>query len=197
MAPPAAPRRHWAVSHSRASVYLLSIAPSPAYLPPSSAELENRRRPPNKTPSPHSQPPTTGSEAGVKQLAFKQAIDFVADGCQVVHPQIHDGVANVSDVVEFLQPGHDHIPHHPAGDLVFAHRLQGGLDLADQPLDIGGGDGALGAGNADAANQLFAVELLPRPILLDDQRRGKDGSLVGAEALLAREAFPAAPHAAA
>src|SRR3989304_2731937 len=155
MAPPAAPRRHWAVSHSRASVYLLSIAPSPAYLPPSSAELENRRRPPNKTPSPHSQPATTGSEAGVKQLAFKQAIDFVANGCEVVHPQIHDGVADVSDVVEFLQPGHDHIPHDPAGDFALAHPLGTVFDRGRHPRVFAAGYAACVAGTSDAANQLF------------------------------------------
>ena len=80
--------------------------------------------------------------------------------------QINDGITDVGDLVQLFQTLDDHIADDAGGDFGAAHALQGGFDLADQALDIGGGDRALGAGDADAAGQLFAVKLLARAVLL-------------------------------
>jgi hypothetical protein len=77
------------------------------------------------------------------------------------------------------------------------HGLQGGFDLPYQALDVGGGDGPLGAGDANATDELVTIELFAGPILLDEQRCCQDGSLVSAEALLTILTLPPAAHAAA
>ena len=68
------------------------------------------------------------------------------------------------------------------------------LDLIDDAVDVGHGDRALGAGDAEALQQLVAVERLAPAVALDDQQRLRD-LLVGREALTALLAFPAPPDA--
>ena len=63
--------------------------------------------------------------------------------------------------------------------------------MTDQPLDVRGGNRALGAGDADAALKLVSIKLLTSAILLDHQRRREDRALIGAEALVALNALAA------
>ena len=69
-------------------------------------------------------------------------------------------------------------------DLSPAQAEQVLFDLVDDALDVGHGDRPLGAGDADALQQLVAVEWLAPPVALDDQQRLGD-LLVGREALAA------------
>lgn len=62
-------------------------------------------------------------------------------------------------------------------------------------VDLGSGHGALGAGKADALEELLAVKLLAGAGLFDDERRGEDGALVGGETLSAFFTFAPAPDA--
>ena len=73
-------------------------------------------------------------------------------------------------------------------------RWQLGLDLADQAVDGGGGNRALGAGDADAAEEFFAVKLLAGAVFFDDQRGRQQRALDGGEALLALDALAAAAN---
>ena len=62
------------------------------------------------------------------------------------------------------------------------------LDLIHNALDIGHGNGALGAGQTDALQQLVPVERLAATIALDDQQRLGD-LLVGGKTFAAGLAF--------
>lgn len=119
-------------------------------------------------------------------------IDFVANRLEVVQPEIHDRITNVRDLIQLLQTFHHKVANDTGGNFRLAHFLQLRFDLSDHALDVGGGDGSLRARDANAARQLFTVKLFARAILLDQQRRGKNGTLVRAEALSAFEAFAAA-----
>ncbi len=64
----------------------------------------------------------------------------------------------------------------------------------NEQVDLPGRHGALGAGQAQPAAELFAIEFLAGAVLLHDQGRVEDGAFVGAEALVAAIALPAAAH---
>ena len=100
-------------------------------------------------------------------------------------------------MVELFQALDDHIPHDTGGNFFAAHFLQFGFDLADQVVDLGGRDRALGAGEADALEELIAVKFLARAGLFDDERDGEDGALIGGKTLTALLTFTAAAYPAA
>lgn len=76
--------------------------------------------------------------------------------------------------------------------------LERSFDLADKAFNIRRGNGAFGAGNANAVHQLIPVELFAGAILFNDERDGEYGAFYGAEALAAFFvlAFPAAAYTA-
>ena len=43
-----------------------------------------------------------GGMVTVDELAIPQVIDFFTNGLEVIQPQIHNGITNVSDLVYFL-----------------------------------------------------------------------------------------------
>ncbi len=130
-------------------------------------------------------------------LGFQKGIDLVADLVQVVHLEVDDGETDVGDVIEFFQSGDGHIADHAGGYFGTAKLLQGGFDLSDKLVDLPGGNGALGAGQAQPVGELFPVEFLARAVLLHDQGGVEYGALIGAEALTAVIALPASAHPAA
>jgi hypothetical protein len=73
--------------------------------------------------------------------------------------------------------------------------LKLGLDILDHLFDGAGGDGALGAGLAEAGLQLLTVEFFPPIILLGNQQGGRLYALVGREAHAATPALPPPPDA--
>jgi hypothetical protein len=118
---------------------------------------------------------------------LKQLVYFVADGAKVVHPQVYDRKADVGNMVQFLQAGHGHIPYHPAGHFGFAQLLECRFYFSNQAIDLGGWNRSFAARDADAPGEFLAIELLASSILFDDQGRGEERALVGAEALLASQ----------
>jgi tRNA/tmRNA/rRNA uracil-C5-methylase (TrmA/RlmC/RlmD family) len=53
--------------------------------------------------------------------------------------------------------------------------LQGVLDLSDQVVDLRGGDGTFGTGDAHAFKELVAVELLAGAVALDIRGEARMG----------------------
>jgi len=76
--------------------------------------------------------------------------------------QIDDGVADVGDLIEALEPFDDHVAHNAEKKPLRAPFLQRGLDLVDEVVYIIRRYRALGAGDANAFQQFLAVELLAR-----------------------------------
>ena len=134
-----------------------------------------------------------GSYQRAGGLAFgEEAVDFTADSAEIVEVQVDNGVADVGDLVELFQAFDDHVTDDAGGDFSAAYALQGGFNLADEAVDVGGRDRALGAGDADAAHELFSIELFARAIRFDYKGNGKNGAFVRTEALVAVVAFTAA-----
>ena len=57
------------------------------------------------------------------ELALKQMIYFFADGVQVVETQVHDGIPDVSNLIEILQGADRQITDHARGHFGLAHLL--------------------------------------------------------------------------
>src|SRR5450756_2149755 len=109
--------------------------------------------------------------------------------------KVNNGVADVGNLVEIFNAFNDHVADDARRNFGAAHALQGAFNLAHQAFDVGGRDGALGTGDADAAHQFFAVKFLAGAIRFNDEWCGENGTLDGAEALVAVFAFPAAANA--
>ena len=60
----------------------------------------------------------------VSELAFEQVIDFVANGMEVIQAKVHNCVADIRNMVYFLQHLHDQVSYHTGGNLCFAQFLQ-------------------------------------------------------------------------
>src|SRR3954451_6862880 len=99
--------------------------------------------------------------------------------------------ADVGDVVEGLEAGHDGFADARRRDLV-ALGFHLPLDAADEPVDLGRVDFALAGGMADRALELGAVEGLALAVLLHDGQVAQLDPLESREARAARFALPAA-----
>lgn len=128
-------------------------------------------------------------------LAFQKKIDLFANGAQIVETQIDDGVANVGDEVQLFQACDHHVPCHARRHFSFPQGLELGLDLPNQALDVCRGYWSLCTSNPNSSSEFLPVEVLPRSVLLDDQRPGKNRTFVATESLPTLEAFAAASDA--
>src|SRR5690606_31552624 len=78
----------------------------------------------------------------------------------------------------------------PCGDFGTTEALEVRLDLVHELFQRSRGKRALDAGDADAAEELVAVELLPAAVTLDDHEGSGLDPLVGGEPHAAPDALP-------
>src|SRR3954468_18013245 len=123
-----------------------------------------------------------------------QLAQFLGELLHVGEVAVHAGVAHVGDLVAHLHPRHHHLADLAAADLAGLAPVQLALDVLDDGLDLGGGDGALGAGHLDAAQQLAVLERLGFAVALHHLQRALLDVLVGGEAPAAAQALAPAPH---
>jgi hypothetical protein len=81
--------------------------------------------------------------------------------------------ADVSHLVEFLQLAHDHFTQLLRGQFALAQRQQFFLDAGNRRLDGLDADRSLAQRQPETGGQLFAVEIDPRAVLLDDLRQAQ------------------------
>ncbi|OGO20262.1 MAG: hypothetical protein A2Z15_05690 [Chloroflexi bacterium RBG_16_50_11] len=98
-------------------------------------------------------------------------------------------------MVELFELRHDHIPDGAAGYLGAARLVKLLLDFIDKCVHGAALEGPFFTGPADTIKQLFPVELLPTPVLFDDEEADRLETLVGGETQLATQALAAAADA--
>src|SRR3990172_6658326 len=106
---------------------------------------------------------------------------------------IDRGEADVGDLVQLIQAGHDQLPDLARVPLPVRLLHQAGLDLLGDLLEFGHAHGPLLGGLEEAAQNLVAIKGLPAAILLHHHELDLFNALVRREPPLAVQALPASP----
>ncbi len=121
-----------------------------------------------------------------------EGFDFLGEFGEVFEVLIHAGEADVGDLVNFLESGHDVLADGAGGDFGVEFALDGLGDLGDEELEALGFDGAFLGGLAEGVEDFGVVEVFAAAVLFDDEEALADGFLEGGEAVAAGETLAAA-----
>src|SRR5581483_3890905 len=131
------------------------------------------------------------SASGRLFFYFLEIADLIHELGDVAEFLVHAGEADIGNLVDLAQPGHDGVADGAARNF----RLVPGLKFVEDVVDRHGQllqiDRALVAGGADGMEQLFAVEFLAAAVALNYSQTLAHQRLGGGETVSALQALAA------
>src|SRR5947209_6512475 len=121
----------------------------------------------------------------------KQSLDLIHKLRDVFELPVHGREADIRDLIELVELGHDLFAHNTARDLGLAPLLDTLLDAVRDDLQRRHADRAFLTGFLQAGQHLGPVEGLSPPVFLDDHGEHFVDPLIGGEPPLAPQALPA------
>jgi hypothetical protein len=126
---------------------------------------------------------------GCRNAALFQRVDRLFKGLDIGKRAIDGGKPDVGDVVEAAEGIHRKFSQNVRWNLWPAVPIHPGLDVADDSFELSDGDIAFRTGVSEAAEDLFARELLAAAVPLEDLDCRELNSLDGAESLATSDAL--------
>ena len=115
-------------------------------------------------------------------------------GIDILELAVDRGEADIGNLVERLEPLHDHLADLARRAFALEPVLQLLLDLVGNVLEIAESDGALFARLEHTVDKLVLVERLAAAVALDNNERQALHNLIRCEPALAGKAFPSPPN---
>ena len=112
------------------------------------------------------------------------------EAVDVLELTVHRGEADVADLVQGLEPLHDHLADVIGADLPLHGVHDGLLDLIGDALELRDGHGAVDAGVLQTGQDLLLVEVLAGAVLLHHHHGQALHHLIGGEPPLTAQTFP-------
>src|SRR6202165_4524023 len=118
-----------------------------------------------------------------------QILQFAHELLHILEVHVHRSKSHVRDLIQLLQPVHDHFADFRGGQFAFGGLLHHALDFIHDCFQLGGGHGTFFARFQKSLQNLLPLEALAPPILLDDHVRNFVDAFVGCEPAAALQAL--------